>query len=60
LSAFRGRRVQAASLRLFGAFGAIVLRSAAAFAVAWLPALAADLAGRARPGAVVAFLSRRT
>jgi hypothetical protein len=54
----RERAAQRASLRLFGAFGGILLRSALALAAAFLPVLAADASGIAPEAAVTGFLMR--
>lgn len=54
----RERAVQAAALRVLGAAGGLILRSLAALAVAFLPVLAADLAGLAERGAALAFMER--
>jgi hypothetical protein len=54
----REQAVQAASLRLFGAFFSILLRTALVLLAAALPLGLAGLAGLAAPEAVVAFLLR--
>ena len=54
----REKAVQAAALKLFGAFGSILIRSALALIAAAVPILAADAAGIAAEPAVTGFLSR--
>jgi hypothetical protein len=54
----REQAVQAASLRLFGAFFSILLRTALVLLAAALPLGLAGLAGLAAPEAVMAFLLR--
>jgi len=54
----REKAVQAASLRLMGAFASIVARGALSLGASLLPIWLADLTGLAAVGAVIDFLSR--
>ena len=56
--AAREKAVQRASLQLMGAFASILVRSALALLISFLPIWIASLAGLASIEAVVAFLSR--
>ena len=56
--AAREKAVQRASLQLMGAFASILVRSALALLISFLPIWIASLAGLASIEAIVAFLSR--
>lgn len=56
--ATREKRVQAASIRLTGAFVSIAVRGAVALGVSLLPIWLGDVSGLAAGGEVIGFLSR--